>query len=272
MRKRVLLDTGMFIHSEFAESTVQNVPIRWGHHECSSEVYGLKRKEPGQNEEYEKHKEALFTVGRLIREGEIDAYTSIEIDFERFRGSAAIQEFNALRGCQISKCAPALERSRFRKTADFTGFIAKGGKKDRRAGLAGGEETQIAFLEWLCTLDQACVNALIEHAAPIGLSPFEIESLGTLGWFQLLCRRSGSAENYPDVFHLWTAERHGFHALLTLEKKLPRLTARVQAEKASQIQINTAVLRPLELLAAMGISEPDPVPIDRDRFYNLYEE
>ena len=56
-----------------------------------------------------------------------------------------------------------------------------------------------------------------------------------------------------------------------MEKKLPRLITRVQAEKAIQIQINTAVLRPLELLAAMGISEPDRVPIDRDRFYNLYE-
>jgi len=75
----------------------------------------------------------------------------------------------------------------------------------------------------------------------------------------------------PGCFPFWTAEKHGFDALLTLEKKLPRLITRVQAEKAIQIQINTAVLRPLELLAAMGISEPDRVPIDRDRFYNLYE-
>jgi hypothetical protein len=271
MRKRVLLDTGIFIHAEFAEPTVKNVRVGWGGRESVLEVHGLKSKKPGQDADYQEQKEALFTVGRLIREGEIEAYTSIEIDFERFRGTVAIQEFNALRGCQIHKCVPALDRSRFRKTANFTGFIAKGGKKDQRAGLAGGEETQIAFLEWLCALDQPCLNALIEHAAPIGLSPFEIESLGTLSWFQLLCKRSGSAENYPDVFHLWTAEKHGFDALLTLEKKLPRLITRVQAEKAIQIQINTAVLRPLELLAAMGISEPDRVPIDRDRFYNLYE-
>jgi hypothetical protein len=137
--------------------------------------------------------------------------------------------------------------------------MAKGGKKDRRAGIAGGE-TQIAFLEWLCSLDQACVNTLIEHAAPIGLGPFETESLGKLGWFQLLSERSSSAENYPDVFHLWTAERHGFDALLTLDKKLPRLVARVQAEKANPIEIKAAVLRPLELLSAFGISKADTVP------------
>jgi hypothetical protein len=78
--------------------------------------------------------------------------------------------------------------------------------------------TQIAFLEWLCTLDQASGNVLTEYAARIGLSPFEIDSLENLGWFQLLCRNSGSADNYLDVFHFWTAERQGFDALLTLEK------------------------------------------------------
>jgi hypothetical protein len=59
------------------------------------------------------------------------------------------------------------------------------------------------------------------------------------------------------MFHLWTEERHGLDAMLTLEKKLPRLVARVQGEKRNQIEINAAVLRPLELLAALGISEPD---------------
>jgi hypothetical protein len=270
VRKRVLLDAGIFIHSEFAEATVENVRVGWGGRESVLEVHGLKRKNPGQDPDYQKQKDALFTVGRLIREGEIEAYSSVEIDFEHFRGTAPLQEFNALRGCQIHRCAPALDRSRFRKTANFTVFIAKGGKKDRLEGIAG-EETQIAFLEWLCSLDQAGVNALIEHAAVIGFSPFEIESLTKLDWFQLLCKRSQSAENYPDVFHLWTAERHGFDALLTLEKKLPRLVAGVRTEKVKQIDINAVVLRPLDLLAALSISEADSVPIRPDQFYKLYE-
>src|SRR3984957_18204034 len=146
MRKRVLLDAGIFIHSEFAEGTVGSVSVGWGGRESVLEVHGLKRKKPGQDAEYQKQKEALLTVGRLIPEGDIEAYTSTEIDFELFRGTAAIQELNALRGCQIHKCAPALERSRFQKTANFTGFMAKGGKKDRRAGIAGGEEPR--SLSW----------------------------------------------------------------------------------------------------------------------------
>jgi hypothetical protein len=105
----------------------------------------------------------------------------------------------------------------------------------------------------------------------MGLSPFEVESLGNLYWFQLVCKRSSSSENYPDVFHLWTAERHSMHALLTLEKKLPSLVARVRSEKRSEIEISTEVLRPLDLLQRLGVSEPDPVPIESDHFYSLYE-
>jgi hypothetical protein len=69
----------------------------------------------------------------------------------------------------------------------------------------------------------------------------------------------------------FAVERHGFDALLTLEKKLPRLVARVLAEKAGQIEINAAVLRPLDLLTALGISEADPVPFRPDHFYNSYD-
>ena len=268
---RVLLDTGAFIHSEFAQPTVKEVPVRWGSVESVFEVHGLKRKQPNKSEEYRKQEEAMFTVGRMIREKKIEACTSIEIEFERFRGTSEIQEFNALQGCTVHPCDPALDRSRFRKTSDFSGFMAKGGKKDRRSGTPGGEATQIAFLEWLCALNKASVNDLIEHAPLMGLSPFEVDSLGNLDWFQLVCKRSGSSENYPDVFHLWTAERHNMHALLTLEKKLPNLVGRVRSEKRSKIEISTEVLRPLDLLQRLGVSDLDPVPIESYHFYNLYE-
>jgi hypothetical protein len=143
---RVLLDTGAFIHSEFAEPTVKEVPVRWGSGESMLEVYGLKRKRSDKSEDYRKQEEAMFTVGRMIREDKIKAYTSIEIEFERFRGTCGIQEFNALQGCKVHKCDPALDRSRFRKTSDFSGFMAKGGKKDRRSGLPAGRQPRL--LPW----------------------------------------------------------------------------------------------------------------------------
>jgi hypothetical protein len=269
---RVLLDAGAFIHSEFAEPTVKEVSVRWGSGESAFEVHGLKRKQPEKRgEDYQEQKDAMFTIGRMIREQKINAFTSVEIEFEYLRGTSSIQEFNALKGCKVERCDSALNRSQFRKTSDFIKSLAKGGKKDRRLGASVGSETQIAFMEWLCALDKTRVDVLIARAPLMELSPFDVESLDNLGWFQFVCARSGSPENYPDVFHLWTAERHKMHAFLTLEKKLPNLVTRIRGEKKREIEISTEALRPLDLLQRLGISEPDPVPIERDHFYHLYE-
>jgi len=264
------MDAGVVIHSEFAEPALKETSVRWGGG-CTVSVSGLKRKRPDENEDYRRQKEALFTVGRMIREQKIEAYTYNEIEFETFRGKAGIiQEFNALQGCALHRCEPAIMRSRFRSTSDFMESLTKGGKKDRRLGLPRGEGNQVAFLEWLCTLDRRCVDVLIDHTKVIGLSQFEVDSLRNLEWFQVVCNRSGSSENYPDVFHLWTAERHRLDVLLTLDRKLPRLVERIRNEKKKEIAITTEVLRPLDLLHRLGISEPDPVPINNGHFYNLY--
>ena len=270
MSTRVLLDAGVISHSEFAEYAIKEVPMPWAGSTTVSRVHVLRRKQRDRNEDHEKQMEALFTVGRLIREGRVEAYTYNEIEFERSRGRMPVQEFNALQGCAIGKCDPALERSRFRRTIHFIEYCSKGGKKDRREGVPLGSASQIAFLEWLCTLDKRHANALIEQASVIGLSPFEIDSLRNLEWFKLLCDRSMSSENYPDVFHLWTAERNQMDAFLTLDTKLPRLVGRVRGEKKSAIQIRTEALLPLDLLKRLGIATPDAVPIDSDREYNLY--
>jgi hypothetical protein len=271
MPLRVLIDAGVVIHSEFAEHAIKEMPESsvWSSDGSATRISGLKRKQPNENEDDRKQKEALFTVGRMIRKKTIEAYTYSEIDVETLRGRPLVQEFNALRRCTFQPCEPAIERSRFRRTSDFMDFFAKGGKKDRRLGLHG-QANQIAFLEWLCILDKECVDVLIQHTNVIGLSAFEVDSLRNLEWFQLLCKRSGSSENYPDVFHLWTAQRHGLDALLTLDKKLPRLVDRVKNEKKREIDIRTEVLRPLDLLHRLGVSVPDPVPITSGRFYNLY--
>ena len=189
--------------------------------------------------------------------------------FVTFRGRNS--PTHSCRKDTLHKCEPAINRSRFCRTSDFLDFFSKGGKKDRHLGLARGEANQIAFLEWLCALDKRCVDSLIAHATLIGLGQFEIDSLRNLDWFQLVCKRSGRSENYPDVFHLWTAERHHLDALLTLDKKLPRLVNRVRNEKKKkEIDIATEVLPPLALLQRLGISATDPVPIDGSRLYNLY--
>ena len=268
---RILLDNGIFSHSEFAETAIKRTSVRWGDTDQVVPVHGLIRKVPDKNVEYQRHKEALFTVGRLIREGRIEAYTYIELLFERMRGRGRIQEFNALQGCNIHECKPALERSKFRSTANFLDHIAKGGRKDRKAGAEPSEANQITFLEWLCSLNKEHVTVLIQHSPQIGLNEFEVESLRNIAWFQFLCQRWASSENYPDVFHLWTAERNSLDAVLTLEKGLPNLVSGIRKEKYKKIEIKTQVLRPLKLLQKLGLDTPDPVPMEADHFYHWHE-
>jgi hypothetical protein len=264
---RIMLDNGIISHSEFAEGAVQEAPLKWGNLVFSSEVHGLKRKAIDPNANYQKQKEALFTIGRLIREETIEAYTYIELDFERIRSRSRIQEFNALRHCKLNSCSPALERSKFRTTSDFMDVIAKGGEKERDAGNPPGEANQIAFFKWLCTLTQEAIQAFVQIAPILRLTQFEIESLMNLDRFQALCDRIPNPEHFPDLFHLWTTERNGLDAFLTLENKLPNLIAQAKRKKHNPLKLGIEVLRPLDLLEGMGIKDADPVPMDLDRFY-----
>jgi len=268
---RILLDNGIFSHSEFAEYSIEHTSVRWGNTEHVLPVQGFIRKAPDSNLEERAQKEALFTIGRLIREGRMEAHRYIEIFFEGMRGRTALSIGNALHGCNIRECPPALERSKFRSSVDLWDTISKGGKKDRKAGVKLGATNQIAFLEWLCTLEEEHVEALRPHAAQIGLTAFEIESLTDLKWFKFLCQRSGSRENYPDVFHLWTAERNNLDGMLTLDRKLSNIVTSVRKERERRIEIKTQVLCPLELLRKLGIDKPDPVPLEVGRFYQLHE-
>lgn len=233
---RILLDAGIFGHSEFAEWKVKQTPLPWGMQQEVIPVHGLFRKLPHNDPIYQKQIEALFTVGRLIREEHLQAYNYIEIRIETARDREGVQEFNALQGCTIHRCLTPIERSKFTRTSNFRDYLAKGGRKDKKLGIESGGSNQIAFLEWLCSLQKEHV-AQLERAAPlIGLTPFEIESLRTLDWFQFLCKRSNSRENYPDIFHLWTAERNSLDAFLTLEKTLPNIVTSLRNEKVNRLR------------------------------------
>jgi hypothetical protein len=265
---RVLLDAGIFMHSRFAEPAVSQSKVHLGAH---VDVVGVVRKAPDPNSSYQRQIDALFTVGRLIREGQIEAFKYWEVECEVWRGNPELSDCNALQGCNIKTCLPALPRSKLFQTIEFQDAISKGGKKDCEAGIALSPMSQIAFFKWLIALSDDEISLLISEASRVRLSKFDVESLRNFGWFKFLCQRSQSPENYPDIFHLWTAERNGHDALLTLEERLPKLISRVKSEKRKIINIKTDVLRPLQLLQKFGIRDPDPVPMAHGRFYHLHE-
>lgn len=268
---RALLDNGIICHSEFAEPAISQESIGLGERKQIATIHGMRRKPAHANPGFQQEINALPTVGRLIREKVIEAVTSNEIWCEAMRFRPLLPFGNALRDCQISRCPPAIDRSKFMQTTDISEYLAKGGKKDRKLGAAVGPISQIAFLKTLFALTPASGDALMSHAEMLRLTKFEIENLQNVSWFQFLCKRCGSPENYPDVFHLWTAECNQIDVLLTLDNDLPELVARVRKEKRKTIEIKTQVLRPLDLLDLLGIKHHDPVELEDGRFYCLHE-
>lgn len=268
---RVLLDNGIFSHSEFAEEATKEISIFWAGKSQVSTIWGIRGKSPKGNKALQEEIDFLPTVAQLIRENVIEAYNSKEIECERLRHRPLIREGNVLNGCEIRKCPPPIDRSKFVQTANFIDYFAKGGKKDLKAGVPLGQANQISFMKFLCSLTEEATRVLLWREHLLGLSTFEIESLRNLSWFQFLCQRSGSPEHYPDIFHLWTAERNGLDVLLTLDGDLPKLISRVQGEKRKTVAIKTKVLRPSQLLEDLGVKIRVPVPLEANRFYQLHE-
>jgi len=116
---KILLDNGIFSHAEFMRPDVQERRISWGDVVTVLPVHGFRRKEPHNDPEYQRQIDALFTVGRLIREDRIEAYNYDEIAVEGYRGAAKFPACNALRACKVHHCPPPLTRSKFRSTTNL---------------------------------------------------------------------------------------------------------------------------------------------------------
>jgi hypothetical protein len=157
--------------------------------------------------------------------------------------------------------------TRFRRGRSYI----KRRKKRQKARDEVDSGEQNSFLELFFHLDPKMVQALIANAGNIRLTQFEIESLKNIRWFQFLCERSGSPKNYPDVFHLWAAERNGLNIFLTLDNRLLELVSRVKGEKRKTINTTTQVLRPMELLNILGIHHTDAGSLEEGRFYHLHQ-
>lgn len=134
-----------------------------------------------------------------------------------------------------------------------------------------GTANQIAVFKILSALGKEDIRIFIEHAKARNLSEFEIESLRTIDRFHFFCQKSGKPEDYVDIFHLWTAERNDLDVFLTLDGAFQDFISPILNEEKKKIDIKTQVMKPLDLLLELGIDEPDPVPMEADRFYYVHE-
>ena len=260
-----MLDNGIESHSQFADGSTYTSHFEWNGMPDSCQVAGFMRKPLHRDPAYQAEIDALFTIGRLIRERHLEAFIYVELKFESWKRYIGEMAFDALAGCSIRHCDAPIERSRFLQ-GDAFAYAIKGGKEDRKAG-RDTSLSQIRFVEWLLSLADKHVLELISLRDLLKLTDFEIESLHNLPWLHSMCKIAQSSENYPDMLHLWAAQRNRMDAFLTLESRLPNIAAHFPKSKSCTPSFATRVLRPLELLKLLGISSLDPVPIQPGLFY-----
>lgn len=266
---RVMLDNSIPGHSQLCDWAIGPQGPLFGPYNQDDKVLGVVRKGPHHDAAFQAQVDLLFTVGRLIREKHIEAFTYSEFRCESMEQFIGDPMLDALAECDIHTCPPAIERSRFQQ-GDYFEFARKGGKKDRKRGIESSL-SQIAFMQMLCELTVGFPAQLMAFKDVLGLTDFEIESLKNLKCYQRLCRIGNSVENYPDMFHLWTAQRSRMDVLLTLDNKLANIASKIRNARETLIEFPTQVLRPSELLSLLGIEEPDLIPIKPDRFYTFVE-
>lgn len=267
---KLLLDNCIITGSELAEPAEREKTVQWGDSQITANETGYKKR-IFDDEGLQKQIDALPTVGRLIRENTISAFTYNELEFESFRRSVPIKAFYALKDCHIAHCNSPIERSKFRRTIDLGEHISKGGKKDKNNSGALSEFNQIPFIEWLLQLSEEDVKSIINIRDDLALTDFEVESLNQIGWLKFVCGRFQSRENYPDAFHLWAAERNQIDVFLTLEKKLPNNVNQIRQSKNQKHHIKTMVLRPIEFLEHIGIVQLDDAMIAPGAFYTFMD-
>lgn len=167
----------------------------------------LKKKSP-RSDWREQEIRCLPRIAEMIRQGQIKAYTTGELDAEALR----VEEFLSLdcadffEGCDFEELPAPLERSKWGLGVDE--FL------DRDEVIAYCN----SFLLTPC-------NERIEHfiigmqANPrFSLTSFEERCLRRVDVFKSICRGI-HPNHYPDALHLWTAEESGIDVFLTHDAK-----------------------------------------------------
>ncbi len=266
---KILFDSSTRVHSDLLEGATIDHEVMWGDRKQQCPVVGYVRKKSGTTEDQQFEIDALFTIGRLIREGKILAYSTHEIQIELFRGRMRTPDLNAFEGCSFSDCLTPLHRSKFRQTMNSEESISKGGKKDRKKGFS--DFTQIGFMSWLLELEPSAYSFFAKHKDNLKLTDFELDSLRDLKWFQSLSSKLRSKENLPDAFHVWTARRNNMNVFLTLDKKLSNSIETIRSEKNLAIESPPPTIRPRAFLKSLGIEKLDEIPVESGKFYYLQD-
>lgn len=246
---RVLLDTTVLRHTATMVSVLKEHTLRVGSTETTYNVLGMQRNTDhiSRGGWLKNQVEALPTIMKIARQGNILIFSYIELDFETMRGSFDLRggKGDILKDVKIEDIPSAVDRSKFQQTADFF-----------------EKENLIKFCKFLLEVDVKEFEKRRDWFLS-RFTEFERQNLVSLSRFKDLCSALDET-HYPDAFHLWTAEVNGLDFFLTADRKFINVM-----NTTSRTQLKAKPIAPADLLDYLGIKEREPMPIPDYDFHSL---
>jgi len=241
---KVFVDNCVISHAEILQGAIQEVRPPF-----SGVVKGFQRKPlPSGTEQWLGDEiRCLPTVARLAREGKISLWTYFETQSEAWKRQGSFPRIpfgSVFQKVPIMTVDPAIECSYFiqAKIGDYV-------KPERLIGF--------------CRFLIKKVGELIGSKEAQSLPPSMQKNLSDVDRLRELC--TGLAEKqFPDAFHLWTAETHGLEYFLTVDRKF--INAMTQSKNTP---LHTYPCTPAELLNVLGVVDRDPFPFKEGVFYDV---
>ena len=248
----ILIDTGIISSSDTMQGTDKVQTIVWGDKAHNVNIAGFKRKPmPSADHEWLRDQiKCLPTVGRIAREGKVELYTYNELTNEEWKrpGSFPANVLgNLLAGVTFKYVDAAVERSFF-FDMDISENVSK--------------EQVVKFCKWLLEAEVETFADRLEGQKKY--SAFLLNNLREVERFREISKGL-SGKQYPDAFHLWTAEVNCIKYFLTLDKKF--INAMTTSKR---IDLPCKILSPSDVLDMMEIKERDPFEYDENQFFDLF--
>jgi predicted nucleic acid-binding protein len=248
---KVFADNCILSASDTMQGVKKRQKINWGGSVETVDILGYERKPlPDKSQAWKKEQiECLPTVGRIARQQLISLYTYVETRYEGWKRPGSFPSIgfgNVFEGVSLTHVEAAVERSYF-FSMGLGEYIQK--------------RSVVEFCEWLLSIDP---DIFIEKVARLYELPvFLLKNLRNISRYRELCEGL-STKQYPDAFHLWTAEVNGAEYFLTIDGKFIRAMT-----VTKKLKLPCRPLSPAQLLDEMSILVRDPFKYAEGKFYNL---
>lgn len=249
--KKVFVDNCIFSASSILQPASKIGTVKWGDTIVETDIAGFTMKPlPSEAKDQWKRSQVMVlpTIAQLARNQSVQLFTSSELQHEAWKRRGSFNgglQGEIFDGISVKWLDAAIERSYFFQS-DISEMLQT--------------ENVIAYCEWLLESDP---DSILRHA-PDSMPVEMIENIKNLERFRNLCK-APSKKQYPDVFHLWTAETNGADYFLTIDNKFINMMT-----KTSKVKLTCIPISPSDLLNELGVTDFVPLEFEEDVFYGLH--